>query len=219
VTSWAQSLRHANPQDFALIWGNAPLVGVVVGYGLICALAYAASGFGPLYAMETFHAPAAKVALIVGGGGAAGGALGTIAGGMLGDWLSQGVHHARRVLVTMAVLVLAMVPWAILMSTRSVAVYYWGVFPLWFLLSAALGSSAGAVVNVVPARLRATASATYFLGATMLGLSMGPYAAGRIAQATHSLWTGLVAIAVVVPFAFGSLAYAWWHLARKEAEN
>ena len=217
VVSWSQALRAEDAEAFAMIWRNRALVGVNVGYGLTCALAYAASAFGPLYAIETFHAPAAQVALIVGGGGAAGGALGVIAGGWLGDWLSGGVHHARRVLVIIGALVLATVPDAVLMSTHSLTVYYAGVFPLWFLLSAALGSSSGTVVNIVPPRLRATAAAAFFLGATMLGLSMGPYAAGRISQATHSLWAGLVAVIAVVPFALIALGLAWRDLARKEA--
>jgi MFS family permease len=216
VASWSQSLRHDDPDAYERIWRNPALVLLIVGYGLTCAVAYAASAFGPLYAMETFHAPAAQVALIVGGGGAAGGALGVVAGGWLGDWLSRGLYHSRRVAVVIGALVLAMVPNAVLMGTHSLSVFYAAVFPLWFLLSAALGSSAGTVVNIVPPRLRGTATASFFLGSTMLGLSLGPYAAGRISQATHSLWTGLVAILVAVPFALIALALAWRHLARNE---
>jgi MFS family permease len=216
VVSWAQSMRHDDPASFALIWRNPALVGVNVGYGLTCALAYSAAAFGPLYAMQTFHAAPAQVALIVGGGAAAGGALGTIAGGWLGDWWSGGLHHARRVLVIIAMLVLAMIPELVMMTTRSRVVFYYGVFPLWFLLSATLGSSAGTVVNVVPPRLRATASASFFLGASMLGLSLGPYAAGRISQATHSLWVGMVCITAVIPFALVALAFAWRDLVRME---
>ncbi len=216
VISWAQSMRHEDPAAFGQIWGNPALVGVNVGYGLTCALAYSASAFGPLYAMETFHASPAQVALFVGGGAAAGGALGTVAGGWLGDWLSGGTHHARRVLVIMAMLVLAIIPEALIMTTHSLTLFYCGVFPLWFLLSATLGSSAGTVVNVVPPHLRATASASFFLGASMLGLSLGPYAAGRISLATHSLWAGMVTITAVIPFALISLGIAWRHLATKE---
>ena len=216
VVSWAQAMRHDDPAGFAQIWRNPALIGVNVGYGLSCALAYSASAFGPLYAIQTFHAPPAQVALFVGGGAAAGGALGTVAGGWLGDWLSGGLHHARRVAVVMTMMVLAQIPEAVIMTTRSVTVFYCGVFPLWFLLSATLGSSAGTVVNVVPPRLRATASASFFLCASMLGLSLGPYAAGRISLATHSLWTGMIAIVAVVPVALVSLAYAWRHLARQE---
>jgi MFS family permease len=216
VVSWAQSMRHDDPAGFALIWRNPALIGVNVGYGLSCALSYSASAFGPLYAINTFHAPPAQVALFVGGGAAAGGALGTVAGGWLGDWLSGGHHHARRVAVVMVMMVLAMIPEGVMMTTRSVTVFYAGVFPLWFLLSATLGSSAGTVVNVVPPRLRATASASFFLCASMLGLSLGPYMAGRISLATHSLWTGMIAIVAVVPVALLALGYAWRHLARQE---
>ena len=216
VASWAQSMAHDDPEAFAQIWRNPALVGVNVGYGLTAGMAYASSGFGPLYAMQTFHAPAAQVALIVGGGGAAGGAIGTVAGGWLGDWLSGGVHHARRVLVMMGVLVLAMIPNAVLLTAHSLPVFYAAVFPLWFLLSAALGCSAGTVVNIVPARLRGTATASFYLGATMLGLAIGPYAAGRISQATHSLWAGLVSVTAVVPIALVAMAFAWRDLARKE---
>lgn len=217
VASWAQALRHDDAEAFETIWRNPPVVGISVGYGLTCAVAYAATAFGPLYAIETFHAAASQVALIVGGGGAAGGALGVIAGGALGDRLAGGRHHARRILVVIAALVLAMVPYGVLMGTQSLTVFYWAVFPQWFMLSMALGSAAGTIVSVVPARVRATATAAFFLGATMLGLALGPYLAGRISGATHSLRFGLVAILAVVPFALAALAYAWVHQARREA--
>jgi len=216
VVSWAQTMRVDDPAGFAQIWRNPALLGVIVGYGLICAIAYSASAFGPSYAMRTFHAAPAQVALIVGGGAAAGGALGTIAGGWLGDRLSRGVYHSRRVLVVIAMLVASLVPQAVIMTTHSLTVFYAGIFPMWFLVSATLGSSAGTVVNIVPARLRGTASATFFLGASLLGLSLGPYAAGRISQATHSLWTGMVTVNAVVPFSLLALALAWQKLDRKE---
>lgn len=219
VASWAQALHATERETFDEIWRNPVLQGVNVGYGLIAGLAYASSGFGPLYAMQTFHAPPATVAAIVGGGGAAGGALGTVLGGWLGDVWSGGVHHARRIVVVMGALVLSVIPNAILLTTHSLGVFYAAVFPLWVLLSASLGSSAGTVVNVVSPRRRATASASFFLGANLIGLSLGPYAAGHISQATHSLWLGLVSTLAIVPLALGALGFAWFHLARKEAYN
>ena len=216
VASWAQSMRHTDPDTFAQIWQNRPLVLVIIGYGLGCAVSYASSGFGPLYAIQHFHAAPAQVALMVGGGGAAGGALGVIAGGWLGDLLSGGVYHSRRVLVVFGALLLSLIPYAVAMSAQSVWVFYAAVFPQWFLLSASVGGSAGTVVNIVPPRVRGTATAALLLGATILGLSVGPYATGRISQATHSLQTGLIAVLAVLPFALVSLALAWRHLARAE---
>lgn len=216
VASWSQSLRHGDPGAFAMIWQNRPLVLVIIGYGLGCAVSYALSAFGPLYAIETFHAPPAQVALMVGGVGAAGGASGVIAGGWLGDRLSHGVYHSRRVAVVFGALLLALIPYAVAMRAHSVGVFYAAVFPQWFLLSASVGGSAGTVVNIVPPRVRGTATAALLLGATMLGLSVGPYATGRISLATHSLQAGLIAVLVVLPFALVSLALAWRHLARGE---
>ena len=216
VASWAQSMRQEDPEAFAQIWGNRPLVLVIIGYGLGCAVSYASAGFGPLYAIQRFHAAPAQVALFVGGGGAAGGALGVIAGGWLGDRLSHGVYHSRRVLVVFGALALSLIPYAVAMSAHSVGVFYAAVLPQWFLLSASVGGSAGTVVNIVAPRVRGTATAALLLGATMLGLSVGPYSTGRISQATHSLQTGLLAVLVVMPFALLSLALAWRHLARAE---
>jgi MFS family permease len=216
VASWAQTMRHDDPEAFALIWRNRALLAINIGYGLTCFVTYAMTAFGPLYAIETFHASPAWIALVIGGAGGGGGALGAIAGGVLGDWLAAGVRQSRRVLVIIGSLALAMIPNAALMLTHSLTVFYTVVFPLWFLLSASLGAAAGTVVNIVPARVRATATAAFFLWATMLGLSIGPYAAGRLSQAAHSLWFGLVAILAVVPFALAALGYAWRELARGE---
>ncbi len=216
VLSWAQAMRHDDPAAFAAIWRNRALIGVTLGYGLICAIAYSATGFLPLYAMETFHAPSAQVALIVGGGAAGGGALGVIAGGWLGDRLAGETHHSRRVLVVIATLLIVLAVYSATLAMHDVTAFYALVFPLWFVLSMGLGASAGTVVNVVPAGLRGTATATFFLGTTLLGLSCGPYAAGRIALASHSLGVGLAAIMAVAPFALAALMLARADLLRRE---
>lgn len=216
VASWAQALATGDAEAFAAIWRSRAVMGVNVGYGLVCALAYALTAFGPLYAIERFAAPAAQVALIVGGGGAAGGVLGVIAGGALADRLGADGHHARRIVVIMGALVLA-VPIAVLMLTTPLRdVFYLTVFPFWFVLSSALGSASGTIVNIVPARIRATATAAFFLGATMLGLALGPYVAGRLSGALHSLQGALVAMLAVVPFALVALALAFRDQRRRD---
>ena len=217
VASWAQALRADDPEAYERIWRNRALLGVNVGYGLTCAVGYSASAFMPLYAMETFHASAAQIALVVGGGAAAGGALGVVFGGWLGDRLSDGNRHSRRVVVIMAALALTMAANAVLLTAHSLGLFYAVMFPLWFLTSAAMGGAAGTVVNIVPARLRATATASFFLSTTMLGLALGPYAAGRISQASHSLWLGLASVQAVVPLALIMLFLAWRELARRES--
>ncbi|MEO0032483.1 MAG: hypothetical protein RIS94_2241 [Pseudomonadota bacterium] len=216
VASWAMNLRHDDPEAFRIIWRTPSVLGVNLGYGLLCAVTYSSSAFGPLYAMETLGAPARSVALFVGGGAAAGGALGVVAGGMLGDRVARHGRHSRRILVIIAAVLLSLIPMAVLLTTGSVDVLYICVFPMWFVLSMALGSASGTIVNIVPARVRGTATAAFLLFATMVGLALGPYAAGRLSRELGSLRLGLALVLVVVPPALIALAAAWRHLARQE---
>jgi hypothetical protein len=216
IASWAIALRHDDPEAFRVIWGSPSVVGLNLGYGLMCVVTYASSAFGPLYAMRTFGASPGAVALIVGGSAAGGGALGVIAGGALGDKFAGGQHHSRRLLIVMGALVLSLIPNGLMLSTSSATVFYWAVFPMWFLSSAALGGAAGTIVNIVPAQTRATATASFFLFATIIGLALGPYAAGRISNSFGSLRIGLAGILVVIPVALIALEIARRDLARRE---
>ncbi|GAO54914.1 MFS transporter [Novosphingobium sp. MD-1] len=215
IFSWAASLRVQDPAAFAAIWKSPSVLGVTIGYGLISFVSYANSAFGPLYAIRTFHASTDEVAIMVGGLAAAGGAAGVIAGGAMADRLSRGHDNARRVLVVIGGLAAGLLPYAVMLTTDSKAVFYAMVFPTWFLLSAALGGASGTIVNIVPPQVRATATAAFLLGATMLGLALGPYAAGRLSTDFGSLKVGLVGVLAVVPIAFAALFIAWRALNRQ----
>ncbi|MFM9934757.1 MAG: MFS transporter [Novosphingobium sp.] len=217
IASWAIALRHDDPEAFRVIWGTRSVVGVSLGNGLTCVITYAAAAFGPLYAMRTFGAAPGTVALIVGGSAAAGGALGVIAGGALGDRFAGETHHSRRIVVVIFALLLAQIPYSLMLITDSFTIYSACVFPMWFLASAAIGGSSGTIVNIVPASTRATATASFLLFATILGLALGPYAAGRISSSFGSLRVGLAGILVVVPFALAALEMARRDLAGREA--
>jgi len=216
IASWAIALRHDDPEAFEVIWASPSVVGLNVGYGLMCVITYAGSAFGPLFVMRSFGASPGTVALIVGGSAAAGGALGVIAGGALGDKFAGERYHSRRLMVVICALVLSLVPNCLMLATKSLTVVYFCVFPMWFLASAALGGSAGTIVNIVPASTRATATASFFLFATIIGLALGPYSAGRISSNFGSLRLGLAGILVVVPFALAALEISRRDLVRRE---
>ncbi|MEI6641179.1 MAG: MFS transporter [Novosphingobium sp.] len=216
IVSWAIALRHDDPEAFRVIWATPSVVGVSLGNGLTCVITYASAAFGPLYAMRTFGAEPGTVALVVGGSAAAGGALGVIAGGALGDRFAGETHHSRRVAVVIGALLLAQIPNAVMLTTDSFTVFSMCVFPMWFLASAAIGGSSGTIVNIVPASTRATATASFLLFATIIGLALGPYAAGRISSSFGSLRIGLAGILVVIPFAVAALEIARRDLLRKE---
>ena len=216
IVSWAIALRYDDPEAFQVIWASPSVVGLNVGYGLMCVITYAGSAFGPLFVMRSFGASPGAVALIVGGSAAAGGALGVIAGGALGDKFAGERYHSRRLMVVICALILSLVPNCLMLATQSLNVVYFCVFPMWFLASAALGGSAGTIVNIVPASTRATATASFFLFATIVGLALGPYAAGKISSSFGSLRIGLAGILVVVPFALAALEIARRDLVRRE---
>lgn len=216
VGSWVVALRHSDADAFAQIWGAPAVVGLNLGYGLITMLSYAMSAFGPLYAIQAYGASPTQVALFVGGGAAAGGATGAIAGGMLGDRIAGPGRNSRRVLLIIAAACLAMVPFGLMLITDSLAMLYGTVFPMWFLLSAAIGNGSGTIVNIVPARVRATATASFFLGSTILGLALGPYMAGRLSIGLGSLRLGLACMALVIPLAVLALLWSWRDLARRK---
>ena len=216
ITSWAMALRHDDPEAFRVIWGTSSVVGLSLGNGLVCVITYAAAAFGPLYAMRTFGVSPGTVALIVGGSAAAGGALGVIAGGALGDQFAGERRHSRRVAVVICAFLLAQIPYGLMLITNSFALYSLCVFPMWFLASAAIGGASGTIVNIVPASTRATATASFLLFATIIGLALGPYSAGRISSGFGSLRIGLAGILIVVPFALVALEIARRDLVRRE---
>jgi MFS family permease len=121
------------------------------------------------------------------------------------------------VVVIIAMLLLGLLPSAVFLGATSKAVFYAAVFPTWFLYSAALGASTGTIVNIVPPTARGTATAAFLIGATMIGLAMGPYTAGKVSTLTGSLRTGLGSTLLAAAPALVALVIAWRDLRRREA--
>lgn len=62
-----------------------------------------------------------------------------------------------------------------------------------------VGSTVAAYQDFVLPRMRGTVGATYLLGATMLGLALGPYFTGKVATVTGSLQIGAFSLYAVAP--------------------
>ena len=62
-------------------------------------------------------------------------------------------------------------------STSSVTLFLICNFLAQFTTSSALGAGAAATQSLVEPRMRGVATAIYFLGATLLGLALGPFTA------------------------------------------
>jgi len=215
LASWASDLRDKEPAAFRAVFGSRPFLAVVIGYGLVSLVGYAGTAFGPLYVIEAFGMDPNHVALIIGGMGAVGGGLGVITGGALADRLAMTQGESGRVLVLLLAATLSFAAHALIFTTQSVPILYVGIFAGWFLTSATLGGASGAIVGMVAPHLRGLATATFIVGTTLIGLALGPYAAGKLAQTLGSLREGLLGVLAVAPLSIGLLALAWRDMVRR----
>ncbi|HEX4735962.1 MAG TPA: MFS transporter [Allosphingosinicella sp.] len=231
VFSWIQSLRRRDLPAFRLIWGCPNVVMLTAAIGSIAFITYAVAVWTPPYALRTFYAtpgdPARilrgataleEVSLIVGWSAAVAAATGVIVGGIVADrWRRR--DPRGRLFVCMASVVLPVPAVAVMFTTHDLATFY-VASPIAQLFSSLwVGASVATLQDLVLPRMRATAGATFVLGTTMVGLALGPYAAGKMADVTHSLAAGIFSLYVVPPFTLLGLWLGSRHLAALEGSK
>jgi len=190
VFSWASALKRRDPPTFALIVGTPAFLCTVVAYGL--------NGF------------------MIGSLGATAGFLGLTIGGVVSDRLRQRNPAGRLWVVIFGAVV--PVPFLILAFTASSpAAFYTGIFLAQLTASCALGAAAATTQDMVLPRMRGTATATFFIGTTLIGLALGPYMAGRVSTLTGSLSIGMLSLLVVTPITLACAVAAYRLAPRAEA--
>ena len=216
VFSWATALRRRDPPTFRLIIGTPAFLLTVLGYGLIAFTAYAVSFWSAPYAMRVLGAPPAEAGFLIGSAGALGGFLGVVIGGRVADHLKR-TNPSGRVIVILVGAVAPILPLVIGFTTDSLTLYYVLAFPLTALSSVALGAAAATTQDLVLPRMRGAATATFFIGTTLIGLALGPYIAGRVSLATGSLSTGVLSLLGAAPIAIGASLILYRILPKAEA--
>jgi MFS family permease len=212
VFSWVQSLRNRDPAAYRLIWGNRAVVLLAVAFGSISFMSYAISFWAPPYAIRTFYgtvtAPARiltglsapeEVATILGWGAAIAAATGVIMGGVISDLWRRRDPRGRIFVNMFAVILPAPLVW-LMFTTSDLATFYLASPFVQLFGSAWVGAAVATLQDVVLPRMRATAGATYVLGTTMVGLALGPYFAGKMADVTQSLSAGIFWLYIMPPF-------------------
>jgi MFS family permease len=216
VFSWASALKARDLPTFTLIWRNPAFLCVAVAYGLIAFNAYAQSFWSAPYVIRVLGEAKSTAGFWVGSTGALSGFLGVIIGGQLADaWRKK--HPSGRLLVILIGAVGPIIPTILGFTTSSATMFYvWNIVQGLF-FSAALGAAAATTQDLVLPRMRGTATATFFLGTTLIGLALGPYLAGSISTATGSLATGIIALLAALPISMLLLWFAWSRLPIAEA--
>lgn len=198
VFSWASALRRRDPPTFALIIANPAFLAVLVAYGLNSFLSYTVTFWASPYAIRILGASPATAGLIIGGMGAMSGFLGVTIGGIVADRLRR-TNPAGRLWVVIFGAVVPSAAIATAFTTTDITLFYLMLFPAQACASCALGAAAATTQDLVLPRMRGTATGTFLIGTTLLGLAMGPYLAGRISTLSGSLSIGVLSLLAAVP--------------------
>ena len=111
-------------------------------------------------------------------------------------------------------------------TTENAILFYMMNFLAGLFGAAALGAAAATTQDLVLPQMRGTATAAFFLGTTLIGLSFGPYMVGQISDLTGTvvngqpvgnLRTGILSLIGVAPVAVALLIYAYRALPEAEA--
>ena len=217
VFSWASSLRAKDPATFRLIWGTPAFICTTIGYGLVALAAYALAFWSAPYAEIVLGLPKKELAFILGANGAVSGFLGVIIGGRVADFLRT-KNPAGRILVVILGVLGPIVPIGIGYTTDNATLFYVMNFLAGMLGATALGAAAATTQDLVLPRMRGTATAAFFLGTTLVGLSFGPYMVGQISDLAGTmvdgklvgdLRVGILSLIAVAPIALGLLIAAY----------
>lgn len=215
VFSWASTLRRHDPATFRLIWGTPAFICTALGYGLVSLGAYALAFWSAPYAETVLGLPKSELAFVLGGSGALSGFLGVILGGRMSDWLRVR-NPSGRILVVMFGIVAPVVPIWIGFTTENAVIFYVMNFLAGMFAATALGAAAATTQDLVLPRMRGTATASFFLATTLVGLALGPYMVGQISELSGSMRTGVLSLIGVAPLSLALLIWAYRALPQAE---
>jgi MFS family permease len=200
VFSWALALRARDLPTFKLTWGSPAFLCVILGYGTVAFVSYAASYWGAPFAERTLGTAKDELGWFLGAPSAVAGFLGVILGGRMADWLLERRANGR-IWVILFGLVTAVPPLVVAYTTLSQVVFYVASFVAQLFTASALGAAAASSQQLVLPRMRGVATATFFLATTLVGLGIGPFMAGWVSATNDdNLSLGVLSTLVVVPF-------------------
>ena len=208
IFSWASTLKGRDAPTFKLIWGTPAFLSTILGYGMVAFMSYAAAFWAAPYAIRVLGESPSVAGWWIGGPGALGGFLGVIIGGRVADWLRERNPAGRLIMVAIGLAGAA--PFLYVMfTTTDPTTFYIMAFLQSLFGSSALGGAAATTQDLVLPRMRGTATATFFLATTLVGLALGPYMAGQVSTMTGSLSTGGLSLLVAVPIGLVLLLIAY----------
>jgi MFS family permease len=158
--------------------------------------------------LRVLGASPATAGFFLGASGALGGFLGVTLGGIAADRLRRR-HPAGRLMVVIFGAVVPLPFLALAFTADSTTLLYPMLFAAQVTASVALGAAAATTQDLVLPRMRGTATATFFIGTTLLGLALGPYLAGRVSTLSGSLSVGMLSLLASAPITLAAAIAAF----------
>ena len=183
--SWAQILRLRDRTTFDSILGSRSFVYAALGFGTQSFVTYGLAFWTAPFLLRAHGASPTRVGALMGIGAMLGGWLGVTTGGLVADrWKAR--RSTGRIDVGVAAIVLTVPAYYGMVRAASLEVGF-----VFFLLTVAttslwLGPGAATANELVPARMRSTASAIYLLLLTFFGIALGPFSVGKVSDALAS---------------------------------
>ncbi len=161
----------------AHLFGNRAFLHITIGATLVGFVGYGTGTFTQAYFIRMFQLKYSEVGMAFGLIGGLSAGLGTLLGGWMSDWAAR--RHQSWYALLPAIGLLIAAPAYIYAFTRG----EWGT-ALWCMLVpglfhyAYIGPTLGVMHNLATPRMRATATALFFVVVNLIGLGIGPYATG-----------------------------------------
>ena len=173
--------KLSDPIAFSLSFKSKTIILCMIGFPLISFMGYAVSAFLPAYFIETFEVTKTVAGRNLGLQSAVFGFFGLLTGGLISDYLRRKFLNGRLYVGIFAV-VTSPISIILTLQAETLLIFYtfhiiWSyVSTLW------VGLCVATVTDLVLPRMRAMISAFWILMASIVGLALGPYSIGKLAD-------------------------------------
>ena len=168
--------RMAFREVLALLWDtlkNSPALTCVIAGGVVFHFILGAAAFDQLWFVQERGFERAEIAVKAGWLAAAGGILGNLSGGLLGDWWQSRFKTGRPMFLFWAGLLLTPFGLAYRLVPGDHLLFELGILLGFFQLGLFYGPTFATVQELAPAKIRATVVAFYILVLNFIGLGIG----------------------------------------------
>ena len=218
VVNFLQSLRLADRPTHAVITRSPALWLCLIVGSLQTTINYGIMGFTPAFLMKTWHLSAGDVGVKFGLLSAAIGMIGPMLSGPLSDMLAARAGAGGRVGFVLVALGLSPLVGIAVYTSPDPTTFYLRFTLYSIILTMWLPPLYAVLYEQVLPRMRGQTAALYILLMTILGLGIGPYWVGMVADRTHgNLGLAILSVNGLAPLIVVLLVMLWRRAERDAA--